>query len=265
MTKKKSSRSKQQQQSSPTGSSVQVVVVEQPNSDDILLGRKACIFHHPGNRRYRDLINVNLPRYRELENKKLSRSIFIKELLDKILKNGRVRFLRYKEGQWTSVPFKTVKEKIAHALRDGVAKAIFGLDKNNNNNSDAKVNMMVKNDSILLRHYDDEDKIKEGEDARDNQLLYPLEERQNKKATKQQIQRPKTDYQYAHLVQKIAQVKVIEELEAIKKLKAKAAFLALVNHQQNLKQQQQQQLQLQDNTTYTSSDSLMLMLGLNTR
>jgi len=96
-----------------------------PNKDDILLGRKANAFHHLGNRRYRHIIAMNLHRYKSCKDR-LGKMVLAKEVTEAILDNGRVRFLRCdKDNEWTEVPFQTAKEKISHALRDGVSRSIL--------------------------------------------------------------------------------------------------------------------------------------------
>jgi len=100
-----------------------------PNTNDVLLGRAANIFHHSGNRRYRHIITMNLHRYKECRNR-LDKMILVKEVAEEVLDNGEVRFLRRDNStgskhKWKEVPFRTVQDKVSHALRDGINKTIF--------------------------------------------------------------------------------------------------------------------------------------------
>jgi len=103
--------------------------LEIPSTNDVLLGRAANVFHHSGNRRYRHIITMNLHRYKECRNR-LDKMILIKEIAEEILDNGAVRFLRRVnstgiKNRWKEVPFRTVQDKVSHAMRDGINKTIF--------------------------------------------------------------------------------------------------------------------------------------------
>merc|ERR1740124_1362827 len=98
----------------------------EPTSKDVLLGRAANVFHHPGNHRYRRLINLNLKRYMSCKTR-LDKMILIRSLTETVLDDGKVRFLRCsKEGEWEETPFKIAIDKVSHALRDGINKPIYG-------------------------------------------------------------------------------------------------------------------------------------------
>lgn len=98
----------------------------QPAENDVLLGRVATVFHHPGNRRYREIIALNLRRYKEAKTR-LDKMVLIRQITDQVLDDGKVRFLRhdYRSGGWTEVPFRLAQDKVSHALRDGINKSIF--------------------------------------------------------------------------------------------------------------------------------------------
>lgn len=99
---------------------------QEPSKDDVLLGRAANVFHHPGNRRYRHIIALNLRRYKEAKTR-LDKMVLIRQVTEQVLDGGRVRFLRRdgKSGEWSEVPFRTAQDKVSHALRDGINKPIF--------------------------------------------------------------------------------------------------------------------------------------------
>ena len=98
----------------------------EPSENDIILGRVATVFHHPGNRRYREIIALNLRLYTEATNR-LDKMLLIRQITDQILDGGKVKFLRkdHKSGRWTELPLRLAQDKISHALRDGVNKSIF--------------------------------------------------------------------------------------------------------------------------------------------
>lgn len=96
-----------------------------PHEDDVLLGRAADIFHHPGNARYRHMITMNLHEFQQCQDK-IDKLKFIKEITLQILDNGRVRFLKKIEKyEWKEVSFRMAFTKVSHALRDGVKKTAF--------------------------------------------------------------------------------------------------------------------------------------------
>ncbi|KAI2501944.1 hypothetical protein MHU86_12497 [Fragilaria crotonensis] len=98
----------------------------QPTRNDVLLGRAATVFHHPGNCRYREIIAINLRRYKEAKTR-LDKMVLIRQITEQILDDGRVRFLRHdnRSDTWTEVPFRLIQDKVSHALRDGLNKSIF--------------------------------------------------------------------------------------------------------------------------------------------
>lgn len=96
-----------------------------PKRDDVLLGRAADVFHHPGNARYRHLITMNLHTFQQCRDR-LDKMNLIKQVTLEVLDNGRVRFLRQHEKHlWKEVTFRTAYDKVSHALRDGIKKTVF--------------------------------------------------------------------------------------------------------------------------------------------
>jgi hypothetical protein len=112
--------------SSSSRDSSQAATQHQPEHNDVLLGRAANVFHHPGNSRYRHVIAMNLRRYKEAKTR-LDKMVLIRQVTEQVLDQGRVKFLRRdgKTGTWTQVPFRTAQDKVSHALRDGINKPIF--------------------------------------------------------------------------------------------------------------------------------------------
>lgn len=96
-----------------------------PQQDDVLLGRAADVFHHPGNARYRHLITMNLHTFQQCHDR-LDKMNLIKQVTLQILDGGRVRFLRqHEKHRWEEVTFRTAYDKVSHALRDGIKKTVF--------------------------------------------------------------------------------------------------------------------------------------------
>lgn len=86
---------------------------------DVLMGRTSHIYNHPGNIRYRKMINSHHEAYHALKSR-LDKMIFIRQLTYKILDDGRVRFVKFnkKTGKWIAIDSKDIQDKVSHALRD---------------------------------------------------------------------------------------------------------------------------------------------------
>merc|ERR1712238_341162 len=111
---------------------------------DVLCGRNKTSYNNIGNRRFRILINLNLPHYLECQSRN-ERSEMILNLTrdlcccsdetqfdDKVPSpNSCVRFFKRQKGvnELIELDFKGCREKIGHALRDAASQH------NNNNNS----------------------------------------------------------------------------------------------------------------------------------
>jgi len=96
---------------------------------DVLLGRGGKSNHHPGNDRYRRLIQSNKPLYRS--SPKHSKLLISKEVVRSVLEEGG-RFLEKsaKDGMWYSVSYMRAVKKASVCLRErGVAKAVEGKSK----------------------------------------------------------------------------------------------------------------------------------------
>jgi len=111
----------------------------QPSANDVLLGRASHIYNHPGNIRYRCVISSNHKKYHACKTR-LDKMIFIRQITKDILNDGAVKFWRIdkKSGNWEEVDFRTVQDKVSHALRD--SKSTMGSDEElaqsyNGNNS----------------------------------------------------------------------------------------------------------------------------------
>ena len=101
---------------------------------DVLCGRDKKCYNNIGNRRFRILINSNLPRYLRCSNRK-ERSLMIFALTEELCccttTCSSIRFFKKqknKEGL-IQLDFKGCREKIGHALRDAASQH----NKHNNN------------------------------------------------------------------------------------------------------------------------------------
>mmetsp|Transcript_28996 Transcript_28996/g.33340 ORF Transcript_28996/g.33340 Transcript_28996/m.33340 type:complete len:410 (-) Transcript_28996:52-1281(-) len=110
---------------------------------DVLCGRNKSSYNNIGNRRFRILINLNLPHYLECQSRN-ERSEMILALTRDLCccsesqtdnkvpsPNSCVRFFKRQKGvnELIELDFKGCREKIGHALRDAASQH------NNNNNS----------------------------------------------------------------------------------------------------------------------------------
>jgi len=101
----------------------------QPGANDVLLGRASRIYNHPGNLRYRCFINSNQNKYHACKTR-LDKMIFIRNMTKEILDDGRVKFWKNdkKRGTWKEVDFRTVQDKVSHALRDSKGCSDTGIE-----------------------------------------------------------------------------------------------------------------------------------------
>mmetsp|Transcript_22978 Transcript_22978/g.34851 ORF Transcript_22978/g.34851 Transcript_22978/m.34851 type:complete len:547 (+) Transcript_22978:101-1741(+) len=94
--------------------------VDKPEDFDILLGRGKTSFNHVGNRRFRVFIDINLQRYMDAQSR-MEKTLVVNSVVEAI-QDGGGRFLKQdnKTKKWYKVNAKMAREKVGHALRDGV-------------------------------------------------------------------------------------------------------------------------------------------------
>jgi len=99
-------------------------VVENPEDFDILLGRGKTSFNHVGNRRFRVFIEIHLQRYMDAQSR-MEKTLVVNSVVEAI-QDGGGRFLKQdtKTKKWHKVSAKMAREKVGHALRDGVGMQI---------------------------------------------------------------------------------------------------------------------------------------------
>merc|ERR1712238_618711 len=111
---------------------------------DVLCGRNKTSYNNIGNRRFRILINLNLPHYLECQSRNERSKMILSltrdlcccsdesQIYDKLPSpNSCVRFFKSQKGvnELIELDFKGCREKIGHALRDAATQH------NNSNNS----------------------------------------------------------------------------------------------------------------------------------
>jgi hypothetical protein len=61
-----------------------------PDKNDVLLGKADTVFQHPGNRRFRDLVAMNLKRYEDAKTS--DKMVLVRQGTEQVIDNGTVRF-----------------------------------------------------------------------------------------------------------------------------------------------------------------------------
>mmetsp|Transcript_29760 Transcript_29760/g.45109 ORF Transcript_29760/g.45109 Transcript_29760/m.45109 type:complete len:551 (-) Transcript_29760:311-1963(-) len=94
--------------------------IERPEDLDILLGRTKISFNHVGNRKFRVFIDKHLQRYMDAQSR-MEKTLVVNSVVEAI-QDGGGRFLKQdnKTKKWYKVSAKMAREKVGHALRDGV-------------------------------------------------------------------------------------------------------------------------------------------------
>lgn len=94
----------------------------QPGNTDILCGRGKAYANHPGNRKFKGIIESNLPKYKNA-SRRIERSIVLAAVVDEVVDSGS-RFLKKNKvtGEWTILDTDQCHEKVGHALRDLIRK-----------------------------------------------------------------------------------------------------------------------------------------------
>mmetsp|Transcript_27019 Transcript_27019/g.40891 ORF Transcript_27019/g.40891 Transcript_27019/m.40891 type:complete len:366 (+) Transcript_27019:216-1313(+) len=88
---------------------------------EMLLGKEKVIFNHPGNKRFRAIINHNVDRYMSTSTKSGKTKLVRKIYCD--MKQAGYRFLKRADklsSVWNDIKEADAHEKISHALRDRV-------------------------------------------------------------------------------------------------------------------------------------------------
>ena len=110
--------------------------IDNPTDVDVLLGRGAGCWNHPGNRKFRGVVHKHLSSY---DNAKLrvEKTHIVSVILDEVRANGG-RFLKRNQltEKWRVVDQRVANEKIGHAIRDKRATARSELEAMNEEKSE---------------------------------------------------------------------------------------------------------------------------------
>ena len=110
------SRSKQQQQGKHLKKSASLDDGSSPNERDVLFGRGKGCQNHPGNIRFRNLIDSERSSY---EQARLLEKTMISERIVQLVHSQSGRFLKSAgKGTWIEVSDEVARDKISHAFRD---------------------------------------------------------------------------------------------------------------------------------------------------
>lgn len=108
-----------------------IPLVGLPTDADIICGRGRGIWSHPGNLKFKYLIESNLHAYSQTVRRK-EKSVIINHVLDTTILMG-ARFVKKEQNVWYAVDEKEAREKTAHAMRDFLKRRIQDFQQNKDN------------------------------------------------------------------------------------------------------------------------------------
>lgn len=88
-----------------------------PTRIDVINGKGKAIQDHPGNIRFRNIVNMHRKKYQAATTRKAEKSRIASEIVLMIRSEGG-RFLQHHLGSYSDVGDAKAKEKVSHALRD---------------------------------------------------------------------------------------------------------------------------------------------------
>jgi len=92
--------------------------IVEPRDQDVLFGRGGRTNHHPGNKRFRQLVEDHRQAYRQLQGNKLKQKIAL-DIVNLIYgENGRFLKLNSSNNMWQDVGKKAARGKTSQALRE---------------------------------------------------------------------------------------------------------------------------------------------------
>jgi hypothetical protein len=87
-----------------------------PRPEDVLFGRGKTVVEHPGNTRFRQVVDLYMHKYTTAGRTEKTR---ITEIIMHMVQGSAGRFLRREDGiNWEEVDDATAREKVAHAFRN---------------------------------------------------------------------------------------------------------------------------------------------------
>ena len=95
----------------------------QPRANDILCGRGRGVWEHPGNRRFKSLIEAHSQKYATARNK-MDKGAVVASIVDSIREDG-ILFVKKdtKTQSWLDIGEYEAREKTSHAMRDYISKS----------------------------------------------------------------------------------------------------------------------------------------------
>ncbi|CAJ1943241.1 unnamed protein product [Cylindrotheca closterium] len=107
-----------------------------PTDVDIVCGRGRGVWSHPGNLKFKLLIECNLPAYSQAVRRK-EKSLIINHVLHTMILTG-ARFVKQQRNVWYALDEKEAREKTAHAMRDFSKRRRQDQDPQKTNNKKRK-------------------------------------------------------------------------------------------------------------------------------
>lgn len=95
---------------------------KEPSLNDIICARGRGYWDHPGNKMYRQCIDLAKTQYCRAPNR-LGKSLIVSEIIDAIHNSGRGFFKKVhgKENEWVECNESSIREKVTQSLRDGLS------------------------------------------------------------------------------------------------------------------------------------------------
>jgi len=110
--------------------------IAEPTKADVLCGKDTTLARHPGNQRFREKIQIELPRYLQARSKQEKMRI-TKSIVQYITVKLGSRFLKSKpDGKWVEIDGQAARDKVSHALRFAARQQKKTMTENENEHSD---------------------------------------------------------------------------------------------------------------------------------
>ena len=87
---------------------------------DVICGRGTLAFNNIGNRRFRELISMNVGAYNNSQGRR-HKGLFIGSLVQRLQHQIGARFYKLKDGRLVELKERQIRQKVGHALRDVLA------------------------------------------------------------------------------------------------------------------------------------------------
>lgn len=101
----------------PSDESSPLPVTFQPRPEDVICARGKSAWNHPGNERFRILLEMNFEKYIKATTK-LQKSILVSDIIASVYQGEGIFVKRSKCGNWFQVGDPIAREKVGQCLRD---------------------------------------------------------------------------------------------------------------------------------------------------